>query len=243
MKGILLCGHGSRSVEALRDFESFVVLFKQQNPLLPVAYGFLELSKPDFTTAIQSLYMQGVREIDAIQLFLFSGKHIETDIPYQLRKIEAGYSDLVITIRNPIGADPRLLDIIALSVFPFIDRSKSQVLLTVGVGASVMEANKQITTLSEQISSKLQIEKLSVSFMSTLAKPKFQETLSTIVLQQVDEIIVLPLLLFSGVYYSTILSHSATLTQETGKDITVLPTLALSSGFVALCELSSSLHS
>jgi sirohydrochlorin cobaltochelatase len=207
MKGILLCGHGSRSVEAIRDFESFVGLFKQRNPLIPVAYGFLELSKPDFTTAVQSLYKQGVREIDALQLFLFSGKHVENDIPYQLHAIEAIYPDLTISIRKPLGSDARLVDLLAMSIAPYIDTNKSQILLTVGVGASVLEANRQITELSIQINSKLPFKELHVSFMSSLAKPHFQETLSSIALQQIDEIIILPLLLFSGVYYYKIICY------------------------------------
>ena len=234
MKGILLCGHGSRSADALHDFETFVEKYKAQNQDVSVAYGFLELSKPTFADAVQSLYEHGFREIDALQLFLFSGKHISDDIPQQLHEIESQYSDLKISIHEPLGKDQRLVEIITSSVKPFLNKNKRQALLTVGVGASVEEANRQISELSSQLAKAVGISNLSVSFMSKVAKPNFEETISELVHTPVDEIIVVPLLLFNGVYYRSILNFTKEMQLKTSKQIVVLQTLASNQGFFDL---------
>ena len=232
MKGVLLCGHGSRSAEALHDFEIFVEKYKVQNQEIPVAYGFLELSKPTFADAVQSLYEQGVREIDALQLFLFSGKHISDDIPQQLHEIELQFADLKMSIYEPLGKDQRLVEIVSNSVKPFLNKNKRQALLTVGVGASVEEANRQISELSSQLAKTVGISNLSVSFMSKVAKPNFEETISELVNTTVEEIIVLPLLLFNGVYYRSIINHTKELQLKTAKQIVVLQTLASNQRFL-----------
>ena len=236
MKGILICGHGSRSAEAFEDFKNFVEKYKVLHPNVLVAYGFLELSKPTFAEAVSSLYNQGVREIEAMQLFLFSGKHISEDIPKQLQEIESQYSDLKIIIHEPIGKDNRLLELLSKSVKSFVNKEKNQALLTVGVGASVNEANNQITELSKQISKFVGVVNYSVSFMSKLAKPNFEESITELANSDVDEIIVIPLLLFNGVYYSSILNFSNELEKRFGKQIFILPTLAMSDGFIDLIK-------
>lgn len=234
MKGILICGHGSRSAEALQDFKTFVEKYKARNQNIPVAYGFLELSKPTFAEAVQLLYKQGVRDIEALQLFLFSGKHISADIPRQLYEIESQYADLKITIHEPIGKDNRLLDLLFKSVQPFKNKNKYQALLFVGVGASVEEANKQISELSLQLAKAVGITNMRISFMSKLAKPHFEKTITELANSDVDEIIIVPLLLFNGVYYSSIINLSNELQKQTGKQIFVLPTLALNNGFIRI---------
>jgi len=236
MKGILICGHGSRTAEAFEDFKNFVEKYKVLHPNVMVAFGFLELSKPTFAEAINTLYKKGVREIDALQLFLFSGKHISADIPEQLQNIESQYSDLKIIIHEPIGKDNSLLELLSKSLKPFVNKEKRQALLTVGVGASVELANKQISELSMQISKLVEIVNYSVTFMSKLAKPSFEENITELANSDVDEIIVIPLLLFNGVYYSSILNFSNELEKRFGKQIFILPTLAMSDGFIDLIK-------
>jgi sirohydrochlorin cobaltochelatase len=236
MKGILICGHGSRSAEAFEDFKTVVEKYKALHPTIIVAYGFLEFSKPIFADAVQSLYEQGVREIDALQLFLFSGKHISSDVPQKLQKIESNYSDLKIIIHEPIGKYNSLMELLTKSVLPFVNINKRQALITVGVGASVNEANKQVTDLSLQLAKAVEITNLRISFMSTMAKPNFEETITELANTEVEEIIVVPLLLFNGVYYSSILKLSNELELRMSKQISVLPTLAFNDGFITLMK-------
>jgi sirohydrochlorin cobaltochelatase len=231
MNGVVICGHGSRSAEALHDFETFVEEFKKRNPQMVVSHGFLELSKPSIYDAVELLYNQGVRTISALQLFLFSGKHIEKDIPHQIKEIEGNFPELKIVVSPVLGSDSTILEIIALSVYPLRHYDKKQALLTVGVGATVETANKQIAEVSKQLSKLVGIDDLHVSFMSKSAKPGFEETITSLA-NTVDEIIVVPLLLFNGVYYTTINTLSNHIMKQTGKAVFVLPTIALQSGFL-----------
>ena len=74
--GIMICGHGSRSKSAEKEFGLLAVRLKERYPDTPVEYGFLEYSAPNIHMGLNSLRDQGVDHIVAVPGMLLSLIHI-----------------------------------------------------------------------------------------------------------------------------------------------------------------------
>ena len=233
-KGILLCGHGSRSAETLQEFKFFANTLKARLPESEITFGFLELAKPDFSEAVNTLYNNGVRSIIAVQLFLFDGKHVDTEIPSQLKEIQSKYTDINIKILPPIGRNPLFLEMLTKSILPYFEKEKSYSVLTVGVGSSNENANIQIQTVSNNLGETLKIDDIHVSFISKQAKPSYEESIANLVSNPENDILIIPLILFNGIYYKMINAISESHWNQTKKSIQVLPCLALNEHFIDL---------
>lgn len=53
--GVMVCGHGSRDVEAVREFEAVAKGLRERMPQFDVDYGFLEFATPIIRTGLDSL--------------------------------------------------------------------------------------------------------------------------------------------------------------------------------------------
>jgi len=128
--GILLVGHGSRLPYG-KDVVSKLCGMYRQNSDYHVEVGFMNISKPSIPAAINILAKKGVQKIIVTPVFLAHGVHTKEDIPHILglnnghkhshshghchshheedREIEFE-GEIIYT--EPLGADPRLVDII-----------------------------------------------------------------------------------------------------------------------------------
>ena len=80
-KGIMICGHGSRSKSAEKEFGLLAKGLKNKFPETPVEHGFLEYSAPNIHMGLDSLIAQGVEHIIAVPGMLFAATHAKNDIP------------------------------------------------------------------------------------------------------------------------------------------------------------------
>ena len=128
--GILLVGHGSRLPYGKDVVSKLGEMYKQNSDYL-VEVGFMNISKPSIPAAINILAKKGVQKIIVTPVFLAHGVHTKEDIPHILglnnghkhshshghchshheedREIEFE-GEIIYT--EPLGADPRLVDII-----------------------------------------------------------------------------------------------------------------------------------
>ena len=80
-QGIMVCGHGSRSKDAEREFSLLAAGLKKRFPEIPVEYGFLEYSAPNIHMGLDALKKTGVKSIVAVPGMLFAATHAKKDIP------------------------------------------------------------------------------------------------------------------------------------------------------------------
>jgi len=120
--GILLVGHGSRLPYGEKVIKELAELYKKEVEY-PVAVGFMNISKPRIPEAIKELSKKGVKKIIVTPVFLAHGVHTKHDIPHILginkeehhhhhehdEKIEFN-GEIIYT--EPLGADPRIVEII-----------------------------------------------------------------------------------------------------------------------------------
>jgi len=64
--GVMVCGHGSRDVGAVTEFNQLVVNIASRMPDMPVESGFLEFAHPVIRDGLDKLRDQGVDHILAV---------------------------------------------------------------------------------------------------------------------------------------------------------------------------------
>jgi sirohydrochlorin cobaltochelatase len=111
MKGMIVVGHGSRSKDARDVFLEIVEGFRGSMSM-EVEGCFMEISQPFIPETINKLYTKGIKEITVVPCFLFNGIHIREDIPQILAAEKNKYSDLKISMAQPIGYHEAIVDIL-----------------------------------------------------------------------------------------------------------------------------------
>ncbi len=109
---LVLLGHGSKSTEAVEDFNYIVSLVKEKASYDFTAGAHMELVNPSLQEITAELYEQGAREFVILPYFLFNGMHIKEDIPEIIDGLKAKYTDAKFTFGKPFGKQAMLADLI-----------------------------------------------------------------------------------------------------------------------------------
>lgn len=205
-KGVLLCGHGTRMAEGVQDFHKFAEGFQNHIEGYETTAAFLELSEPDFDTGVKKMVDKGVTEIIALPLFLFTGIHIQKDIPCMLYKAAQKYN-VSIKMGNYMGVCDEMVSIAEKLIREaasanFIDNPKETALVVAGVGSSRVQANADITALTRLIQERFRFAFATVGFLSKMTFPPLKETMQNIGLLHYKNVVILPYFFFTGIYMS-----------------------------------------
>ncbi|RFM32949.1 sirohydrochlorin chelatase [Chitinophaga silvisoli] len=224
MKGILICGHGSRDPEGVRGFKELVTLLKERYPSYMVDYGFLEFSHPVYAAAVERMYLAGVREILAIPAILFAGAHAKNDIPYEMNTLQHQYEGLTIRLGRHIGITPAILKLaqkLILAAGGTGDLSDA-CLLVIGRGTSDPDANADVAKMTRML-----WEGMGFGFATTayigVTKPLLQEALPIVNLLPYKRVIALPVFLFTGILLKKIYGQLEEYRSQTDKEILYTP--------------------
>ena len=151
--GVMLCGHGSRDADAVREFAVLASRLKQRLPHYPVEYGYLEFATPIIRSGLDSLKQQGVTHVLAVPGMLFAAGHAKNDIPSVLNTY-AARNDLHIDYGKDLGIDPKMMRAAADRVQQALDAAPGDVprhqtlLVVVGRGASDPDANSNVSKVT-----------------------------------------------------------------------------------------------
>ena len=111
--GIVLFAHGSRDPLWRAPIEAVRERIHSQSPDLAVRCAFLELCAPDLPTTVQDLINQGAATITVVPMFLGTGKHAREDLPQLVQALRAAHPQVVFSVQNAIGEDPRMTALMA----------------------------------------------------------------------------------------------------------------------------------
>lgn len=161
--GILICGHGSRAKVAEEEFSLLAKGLRARFPSVNVEYGFLEYSAPNIHMALDRLLAQGVTKIHAVPGMLFAATHAKNDIPSVLTTFQQKHPALDIEYGKELGLQPsmitafqsRILESLGLSETPEAGELYDTMLVVVGRGTSVVEANAEAAKLTRIVSENL----------------------------------------------------------------------------------------
>jgi sirohydrochlorin cobaltochelatase len=113
MKGIILFGHGSRTVEYIRPFERIRAAIASQQPEAMVELGFLELTQPSFDESIECMVRRGVTAISVVPIFIGPGRHVLKDLPQLAANAMDRHPTLEISLAAPVGEAQEVIDAMA----------------------------------------------------------------------------------------------------------------------------------
>lgn len=111
--GILLFGHGAKNPEWAAPFTAIRTTILARDPDAIVESGFLELMRPTFAEAVDSLVAQGAHEIKVVPIFMAAGSHINKDLPLLAAASMDKHQGVTITLAPPVGAASSVLNAMA----------------------------------------------------------------------------------------------------------------------------------
>ena len=202
-KGILLCGHGSRTKTGTESFKKLVDILKKRYADYEVDYGFLEFNHPLYEAAVERMYEKGIREIYALPIILFAGSHAKNDIPYEMNTLQSYYPDLTIKMGKHLGVSSFLLELSQKILLekeqglPEIPRRETA-LIVVGRGTTDPDANSDVHKLCSMLWEGMGFGFATVGYSGT-AYPSVKESMDFVEKLNFKRTYVIPFFFFTGI--------------------------------------------
>jgi len=197
--GVLICGHGSRDAEAVREFELLAAALRPRFPDYDFATGYLEFATPNIRDGLAALAARGARRIYAVPGMLFAASHVKNDLPWEMNSFLANNPGIDVRLGRDLAIDVKLINAAAdriAAVAPG-DRSDS-LLVVVGRGTNDPDANSNISKIARMLWEGLGFGWAEVAF-SGVAQPRVDAALDRAARMGFRRIVVFPYFLFTGV--------------------------------------------
>lgn len=203
--GVLICGHGSRAKIAEEEFSLLAKGLKERHPSLNIDYGFLEYSAPNIHTALDNLMAKGVTTIHAVPGMLFAATHAKNDIPSVLTTYQEKHPNLTIKYGQELGLheemilafQQRILEALDLEDIPAVGDLYDTMLVVVGRGTSVVDANADAAKLTRIVAENIGFG-WSETVYSGVTYPSVGRGLEMALKLGYKKIVVAPYFLFGG---------------------------------------------
>ncbi|KAB7614744.1 sirohydrochlorin chelatase [Amylibacter sp. SFDW26] len=205
--GVMICGHGSRSEDAVREFSVLAErLPAYLPPEWPVEYGYLEFANPVIRVGLDSLRDQGCTKILAVPGMLFAAMHSKNDIPTVLNKY-AAENDIDVSYGRELGVDPKMIAAAGGRIQDAVDKANAEhgevaiadtALVVIGRGASDPDANSNVSKIARMLWEGFGFGWCEVGY-SGVTFPLVEPCLDHVAKLGYKRVIVFPYFLFSGI--------------------------------------------
>lgn len=210
---VLLCGHGSRDPEAVREFELAAAGLRRRLREFDFATGYLEFARPTIRDGLARLAERGARRILAIPGMLFAARHVKNDLPREIGSFMADHPGVDIRLARDLGIDPNLLraaaDRVAAAAAGTSISLAATLLVVVGRGTSDPEANANLSKIARTLRDGMGLGCGEAAF-SGVAHPRVDAALARAAGLGFRRIIVFPYFLFTGVLVKRIYAQTDT---------------------------------
>jgi sirohydrochlorin cobaltochelatase len=200
--GVMVCGHGSRDIDATAEFQRLVSHLADRLPEHPLEGGFLEFARPILREGLDRLRSRGVDHVLAIPGMLFAAGHVKNDVPSVLNAYAAEHG-IRIDLGRDLGIDPKLLAAararIDAALATIEERPREHTLLAVvGRGTSDPDANGNVAKVARMLWEGMGFGWAEVGY-SGVAHPRVDALLERAARLGFRRIVVFPYFLFTGV--------------------------------------------
>jgi sirohydrochlorin cobaltochelatase len=197
----MVCGHGSRDIDAVAEFQRLVRHLASRLPEHPLECGFLEFARPILREGLDRLRGRGVDHVLAIPGMLFAAGHAKNDVPSVLNAYAAEHG-IRIDFGRDLGIDPKLLaaarDRIDAALATIKKRPLEHTLLAVvGRGTSDPDANGNVAKVARMLWEGMGFGWAEVGY-SGVAHPRVDALLERAARLGFRRIVVFPYFLFTG---------------------------------------------
>ena len=122
---IILVDHGSRVADANHQLERVAERLRERVPERLVKTAHMELAEPSLDQAIDACAAAGAEAVVVHPYFLAPGRHSREDIPRLAAAAAARHPGLRVTVSEPLGVHPGLVDAVLERVSECEDRSRN----------------------------------------------------------------------------------------------------------------------
>ncbi len=220
--GVMVCGHGSRDDEAIREFERVAAGIRARLPAVEVATGYLEFARPTIRDGLEALKGRGARRILAIPGMLFAASHVKNDLPWEINSFAAANPSLELRFGRELAIEPKLLGAAAerIAEAERLGRRalarRDTLLLVVGRGTRDPDANSNIAKLARMLWEGMGFGWAETAF-SGVAYPLVEPALKRALGLGFPRIVVFPYFLFTGVLVKRIYAAAARVAARHGE--------------------------
>lgn len=210
---VLICGHGSRDVDAIAEFEALAKHLREHLNGRATSHAFLEFARPIIRDGLDALKAQGATRILAQPAMLFAAGHVKNDLPWEINSYAAENPDIRIAYGRDLAVDLRLLAAARARIEEAEARFRPGVarqdtlLLVVGRGTNDPDANSNISKIARMLEEGMGFGWSAVAY-SGVAHPRVDAALNRAVRLGFPRVIVFPYFLFTGVLVKRIYSQA-----------------------------------
>jgi sirohydrochlorin cobaltochelatase len=197
--GVLICGHGSRDEEAVREFELLAAALRPRFPGHDFATGYLEFARPNIREGLAALVARGARRIYAVPGMLFAASHVKNDLPWEMNSFIAENPGIDLRLGRDLAIDARLINAAADRIAAAAPGDRSDALLVVvGRGTNDPDANSNISKIARMLWEGLGFGWAEIAY-SGVAHPRVDAAIDRAARLGFRRIVVFPYFLFTGV--------------------------------------------
>ncbi|MDJ0684512.1 MAG: sirohydrochlorin chelatase [Alphaproteobacteria bacterium] len=209
----MICGHGSRDVGAVAEFQSIAEGMRQRFPNHPVEYGFLEFATPIIRDGLDRLREQGVTRALAVPGMLFAAGHAKNDIPSVLNAYQAQNPGMAISYGRELAVDLKMLRAAGDRVQEALKSAGDDIpmhetlLVVVGRGASDPDANSNVAKITRMLWEGMGFGWAETAY-SGVTFPLVEPALTHCARLGYKRIVVFPYFLFTGILIKRIYDYT-----------------------------------
>jgi sirohydrochlorin cobaltochelatase len=206
--GVLVCGHGSRDAEAVREFELLATALRPRFPGYDFATGYLEFATPTIRDGLETLVRRGAKRIYAVPGMLFAASHVKNDLPWEVNSFIADNPGVDVRFGRDLGIEVKLINAAAERIAAAApgDRSDS-LLVVVGRGTNDPDANSNISKIARMLWEGMGFGWAEAAY-SGVAHPRVDAALDRAAQLGFRRIVVFPYFLFTGVLVKRIYTQT-----------------------------------
>lgn len=213
--GLMICGHGSRNQNAVREFAVLAEHMRARFPHWLVDYGYLEFANPVITHGLDALKAKGVNHILAVPGMLFAAGHAKNDIPSVLNTWAAQNPGVKVDYGRELGVDlkmiraagDRIREALVKSGWKDGEPLHDTMLVVVGRGASDPDANSNVAKVMRLLWEGMGFGWGETAY-SGVTFPLVEPALEHVSKLGYKRIVVFPYFLFTGVLVKRIYSQT-----------------------------------
>ncbi len=212
--GVMICGHGSRDPDAIREFSSLKAGLTTRLPEYDVDSGFLEFATPVIREGLDALAERGMERIIAIPGMLFAAGHVKNDVPSEINEFSRAHPDIDVRMGRDLAIDPKLLAACkerieeALAANPSDVAREDTLLMVVGRGTNDADANSNVSKVARMLWEGMGFGWAEVCY-SGVAHPRVAPGLERATKLGFKRVIVFPYFLFTGILIKRIRDETA----------------------------------
>ncbi|MCW9033036.1 MAG: sirohydrochlorin chelatase [Rhodospirillales bacterium] len=201
---IMICGHGSRNINAITQFNQLSVRIKERLPQYDIESGFLEFAKPVLRTGLDKLKERGAERIICLPGMLFAAGHVKNDLPSEVNEFAHANPDLDVRFARELAIDFKLLKAAQQRIQEALESNDNKVdpkdtlLMVVGRGTNDPDANSNVCKVTRMLWEGMGFGWAETCY-SGVAFPRVDGGLEQAAKLGYKRIIVFPYFLFTGI--------------------------------------------